>query len=69
MSAKREDVAERLEMTIQGVTVALALEELDRLKAVEQLPTLETLLRSLNARKDDFNLLVGVCEAYRRGLR
>jgi hypothetical protein len=47
-----------------AVTVALALEELDRLKAVDQLPTPEALLARLRARGDDFNLLVGVAGAY-----
>jgi hypothetical protein len=49
-----------------AVTVTLALEELDRLRAVDQLPTPETLLERLRSRDADFNLLVGVCAAYLR---
>jgi hypothetical protein len=47
-----------------AVVVALALEELDRLKALECLPTPELLMERLRARENDFNLLVGVCTAY-----
>ena len=68
MTGPREDAAERQELTIQGVTVALALQELDRLNAMEQLPTVETLIRGLQARAGDFNLLVGVCEVFLKGM-
>jgi len=47
-----------------AVAVNLALEELDNLRALEQLPTPETLLERLRARGDDFNLLAGVAGAY-----
>jgi len=50
-----------------AVIVALALEELDRLKALEKLPTPELLAERLRARDKDFNLLVGVAGAYLRG--
>mgnify|MGYP001376037413 CR=1 FL=1 len=49
-----------------AVTVALALEELDRLHALEQLPTPELLMERLQTRNADFNLLAGVCAAYLR---
>jgi len=47
-----------------AMAVALALEELDRSKALEMLPTPEALLERMRARENDFNLLVGVCAAY-----
>ena len=47
-----------------AVAVALALEELDRLKAMECLPTPEVLMERLQARTSDFNLLAGVAGAY-----
>ncbi|WP_005036562.1 hypothetical protein [Holophaga foetida] len=47
-----------------AVAVALALEELDRLKAIEMLPTPETLLERLRGRTSDFDLLAGVVGAY-----
>lgn len=53
---------------LAAVSVSLALEELDRLKAVEQLPTPEALLSRLQARGDDFNLLAGVAGAFLNGL-
>lgn len=52
---------------LAAVSVSLALEELDRLKAIEQLPTPETLLACLESRGNDFNLLVGVAGAFLNG--
>jgi len=49
-----------------AVAVALALEELDRLKAMECLPTPEALLERLHTRSADFDLLAGVAGAYLR---
>ena len=49
-----------------AVCVALCLEELERLRALEQLPTPERLLERLQGRDSDFSLLVGVCAAYLR---
>ena len=46
------------------VAVALALDELDRMKAMQCLPEPEALLERLHARTADFNLLAGVCAAY-----
>jgi hypothetical protein len=48
------------------VAVALALEELDRMKAMDCLPEPEALLKRLQARSFDFNLLVGVTAVYLR---
>jgi len=53
-------------MVLCAVTVTLAFEELDRLRAVDQLPAPETLFERLRSRDADFNLLVGVCTAYLR---
>jgi hypothetical protein len=47
-----------------AVAVALVLEELDRLKALELLPTPAALLERLRARTGDFGLLAGVAGAY-----
>lgn len=46
------------------VAAALALQELDRLKAQELLPEPALLLGRLQSRRNDFNLLVGVTAAY-----
>ena len=46
------------------VAVAIALDELDHLKAMECLPTPEALLQRLQARTEDFNMLAGVVAAY-----
>ena len=48
------------------VAVGLALEELERMRAMEQLPEPAALLERLEARTDDFHLLTGVCSAYLR---
>ena len=50
--------------TCPAVAVALALQELDRMKAMECLPEPEALLERLHARTGEFNLLTGVCSAY-----
>jgi len=52
------------------VAVALALDELDRMKAIERLPEPEALLDGLRHRHMDFDLLAGVAGAYlnERGL-
>jgi hypothetical protein len=47
-----------------AVAVALVLEELDRLRALERLPTPAALLERLRARTGDFGLLAGVAGAY-----
>lgn len=47
-----------------AVAAGLAIHELDRLKALELLPTPDILMERLRARTDDFNLLVGVAAAY-----
>jgi len=47
-----------------AVAVALALDELERMKAMECLPEPEALLLRLHARTLDFNVLTGVCAAY-----
>lgn len=52
---------------LTAVSVSLALEELDKLKAVECLPTPEILLERLHGRENDFNLLVGVAGAFLNG--
>ena len=52
--------------TPSAVAVALALEELDRLKAMECLPCPAVLLARLQARNNDFHLLTGVVAAYLR---
>jgi len=49
-----------------GVAIALCLSELDRLHALERLPTPDDLLTRLRARGDDFSLIVGVTSAYLR---
>jgi len=46
------------------VAVALCIEELGRLRALEQLPTPELLMERLQARDVDFPLLSGVVAAY-----
>lgn len=48
------------------VAVALALDELNHMKAMECLPEPEALLMRLQARTVDFNMLTGVCAAYLR---
>ena len=52
---------------LAAVSVALALEELDHIKAVECLPTPEALMQRLQGRETDFNLLVGVAGAFLNG--
>jgi hypothetical protein len=47
-----------------SVAVALCLEELDRMKAMQCLPSPAALLERLHSRTDDFNLLAGVAGAY-----
>jgi ABC-type transporter Mla maintaining outer membrane lipid asymmetry permease subunit MlaE len=47
-----------------AVAVALALEELDHMKAMECLPCPAVLLARLHARTEDFNMLAGVVAAY-----
>lgn len=49
-----------------AVAVGLALEELDRLKALEVLPTTEALLEALQARTGDFHLVAGIVLAFLR---
>jgi|GEM_PF-6810894 hypothetical protein len=46
------------------VAVALALDELDHMKAMQCLPEPGALLERLQLRTVDFNLLAGVCAAY-----
>jgi len=46
------------------VAAGLALEELDRMRAMQRLPEPQALLQRLEARTADFNLLTGVCAAY-----
>jgi hypothetical protein len=55
---------------LAAVSVSLALEELDRMKAVEQLPTPEALMERMRKRDGDFALLAGIAGAYlhERGL-
>ncbi len=47
-----------------AVAVALALDELERMKAMECLPEPEALMQRLIARNGDFDLLAGVAGAY-----
>lgn len=47
-----------------AVAVALALDELDRIRAVECLPDPESLMQRLQGRDGDFDLLAGVASAY-----
>jgi hypothetical protein len=49
---------------LSAVAVALCLEELDHLRAMECLPTPGALLDRLQARTADFDLLAGVAGAY-----
>lgn len=53
-------------MTIASIcpAVAVALDELDRMKAMECLPEPEALLKRLQVQTSEFNLLTGVCAAY-----
>ena len=51
-------------MICPSVAVSLALEELDRMKAMECLLEPESLLLRHQARSMDFNMLAGVCAAY-----
>lgn len=55
---------------LAAVSVALALEELDRLKASEILPDPQALMERLRKRDGDFDLLAGIAGAYlhERGL-
>lgn len=46
------------------VAAVLALQELDRMRAMECLPSPEALLDRLQARATDFHLLAGVVLAY-----
>lgn len=63
MDTKRE-CATGSAMICPAVAVALALDELDRMKAMECLPEPEALLERLHAHTGRFNLLTGVCAAY-----
>jgi len=63
MDTKRECAAGSA-MICPAVAVALALQELDRMKAMECLPEPVALLERLHARTGEFDLLVGVCAAY-----
>ena len=47
-----------------AVAVALALEELDQMRALESLPDPSALLERMRARGADFDLLAGVAGAY-----
>ena len=47
-----------------AVAVALALEELDRMRALECLPDPAALLERMRARGADFEVLAGVAGAY-----
>ena len=47
-----------------AVAVALALDELDNMKAMECLPSPEALMQRLQSRNGDFDLLAGVAGAY-----
>ncbi len=49
---------------LPAVAVALALEGLDKLKALERLPSPEALLEHLQTRNAEFDLLAGVAGAY-----
>ena len=49
-----------------AVAVAIALEELDRLKALDLLPTPAALLEALQPHGEDFQLVAGVAPAYLR---
>jgi hypothetical protein len=51
------------------VAATMALQELDHLKAIENLPTPETLLERLRGRDAEFHLLTGVTRAYLRDQR
>ena len=64
MESTGNDAAGRLQKLEIAVAVSLAIQELDRLKALECLPTPETLYAHLRARESDINLLVGVAGAY-----
>jgi hypothetical protein len=57
-------LASGLPSVCSAVAAALALEELDRLRAIECLPTPEKLLECLRARTNDFDLLAGIAGAY-----
>jgi len=50
-----------------AVIVAIVLEELARLKAMEMLPTPKALLDAVQARADEYNLVAGVALAYLKG--
>jgi hypothetical protein len=60
----REESATTETLIRPAVAVALALEELHRLKAVERLPQPEALLAGMEGRTRDFDLLAGVAAAY-----
>lgn len=49
-----------------AVAVAIVLEELDRLRALQVLPTPEALLERVQARAADFHLVAGIALAYLR---
>lgn len=51
---------------LAATAVALALDELGKMHALEQLPAPATLLARLETRTSDFNLLVGVARIYLR---
>lgn len=63
MDTKRECAAGSA-MIFPAVAVALALDELERMKAMECLPEPEALLLRLQTRNHDFNVLTGLCAAY-----
>ena len=49
---------------LAAVSVSLAIEELDRLKASEKLPDPQLLMERLRKRNGDFDLLAGIAGAY-----
>ena len=56
------------EYVCSAAAVAIALDELERMKALVQLPTPEALLERLQMRGVDFNLVAGVALAYLRNM-
>ena len=52
---------------IGAIIAAISLQELDKIKAMEEAPSLEALLTRLEARRGEHDLLVLACEAFMAG--
>lgn len=54
---------------IDAVLASIAIEELDRIKAIGEVPTLEALLIRMEGRRGEHSLILGACSAFLGGGR